>query len=127
MSSNTIRCRIYLNFLLACWPQGSSTAGGGFQRTQANFAFVFSTAVILIILFFGYSLPYPVTHTGLLAPLLAVLIASIASGAFIDKVLKPKWFVLLGQSSFALYMFHAPLLMYRKDFGGVLTSKSAWS
>lgn len=88
------------------------TAGGGFRRTQADFAFVFSTVVILIILLFGYSLPYPVTHTGLLAPLLAVLIASIASGAFIDKVLKPKWFVLLGQSSFALYMFHAPLLIY---------------
>jgi cystathionine beta-lyase/cystathionine gamma-synthase len=23
--------------------------------------------------------------------------------------------------------YHAPLLMYRKDFGGVLSSKSAWS
>ena len=88
------------------------TTTGGFSRTQADFAFIFSTAVILIILLFGYSLPYPVTHTGLLAPLLAVLIASIASGAFIDKVLKPNWFVLLGQSSFALYMFHAPLLIF---------------
>jgi peptidoglycan/LPS O-acetylase OafA/YrhL len=87
-------------------------SSGGFKRTQADFVFVFSTAVILIILFLGYGLPYPVTHTGLLAPLLAVLIASIASGAFIDKVLKPKWFVLLGQSSFALYMLHAPLLIY---------------
>jgi peptidoglycan/LPS O-acetylase OafA/YrhL len=85
---------------------------GGFRRTQANFAFVFSTTIILIILFLGYSLPYPVTHTGLLAPLLAILIASIASGAFIDKILKPKWFVLLGQSSFALYMLHAPLLIF---------------
>jgi peptidoglycan/LPS O-acetylase OafA/YrhL len=89
---------------------------GGFSRTQADFAFVFSAAIILIILLFGYSLPYPVTHTGLLAPLLAVLIASIASGAFIDKVLKPKWFVLLGQSSFALYMFHAPLLIFASRF-----------
>jgi peptidoglycan/LPS O-acetylase OafA/YrhL len=88
------------------------TATGGFKRTQADFAFVFSTAVILIILLLGYSLPYPATHTGLLAPLLAVLIASIASGAFIDKMLKPKWFVLLGQSSFALYMLHSPLLIF---------------
>jgi peptidoglycan/LPS O-acetylase OafA/YrhL len=85
---------------------------GGFTHKQANFAFVFSTTVILIILLLGYSLPYPVTHTGMLAPLLAVLIASIASGAFIDKILKPKWFVLLGQSSFALYMLHAPLLIF---------------
>jgi peptidoglycan/LPS O-acetylase OafA/YrhL len=85
---------------------------GGFKRTQASVAFVFSTAAILIILLLGYSVAYPVTHTGLLAPLLAVLIASIASGAFIDRVLKPKWFVLLGQSSFALYMLHAPLLIY---------------
>jgi peptidoglycan/LPS O-acetylase OafA/YrhL len=85
---------------------------GGFKRTQADFAFVFSTVIILIILLLGYSLPYPVTHTGLLAPLLAVLIASIASGAFIDRMLKPKWFVLMGQSSFALYMLHAPLLIY---------------
>ena len=88
------------------------TTTGGFRRTQADFAFVFSAAVILIILLLGYSLPYPVTHTGLLAPLVAVLIASIASGAFIDKILKPKWFVLLGQSSFALYMLHAPLLIF---------------
>jgi peptidoglycan/LPS O-acetylase OafA/YrhL len=85
---------------------------GGFQRTRADFAFILSTTVILIILLLGYSLPYPVTHTGLLAPLLAVLIASIASGAFIDRILKPKWFVLLGQSSFALYMLHAPLLIF---------------
>ena len=85
---------------------------GEFSRTQADFAFVFTAAVILVTLLFGYSLPYPVTHTGLLAPLLAVLIASIASGAFIDKVLEPKWFVLLGQSSFALYMFHVPLLIF---------------
>jgi len=88
------------------------TTTGGFTRTQADYTFVFSTAVILIILLLGYSLPYPLTHTGLLAPLLAILIASIASGAFIDKVLKPKWFVLLGQSSFALYMLHAPLLIF---------------
>src|SRR6202022_3935889 len=85
---------------------------GEFSRTQADFAFVFTAAVILVTLLFGYSLPYPVTHTGLLAPLLAVLIASIASGAFIDRALKPKWFVLLGQSSFALYMLHAPLLIF---------------
>ena len=88
------------------------TATGGFKRTRSDFAFVVSTAIILVVLLLGYSLPYPVTHTGLLAPLLAVLIASIASGAFIDKILKPKWFVLLGQSSFALYMLHAPLLIY---------------
>jgi peptidoglycan/LPS O-acetylase OafA/YrhL len=84
---------------------------GGFKRTRADIAFVFSTVVILMILLLGYSFPYPVTHTGLLAPLLAALIASIASGAFIDKALKPKWFLLLGQSSFALYMLHAPLLI----------------
>jgi peptidoglycan/LPS O-acetylase OafA/YrhL len=87
------------------------TATGGF-RAHADYAFVFSTALILIILLLGYSIPYPVTHTGLLAPLLAVLIASIASGAFVDKILKPKWFVLLGQSSFALYMLHSPLLVF---------------
>ena len=92
------------------------TSTGGFGGRQSDFAFLLSAAVILVILLFGYSLPYPVTHTGLLAPLLAVLIASIASGAFIDKVLKPKWFVLLGQSSFALYMFHVPLLTFTSWF-----------
>jgi peptidoglycan/LPS O-acetylase OafA/YrhL len=88
------------------------SATGGFKRPLADFALAFSTVVILIILLCGYSIPYPVTHTGLLAPLLAILIASIASGTFADKLLKPRWFVLLGQSSFALYMLHAPLLIF---------------
>ena len=88
------------------------SATGGFTRAHADYAFAFSTAIIVMILLLGYSIPYPVTHTGLLAPLLAILIASIASGAFIDKILKPKWFVLLGQSSFALYMLHWPLLVF---------------
>jgi peptidoglycan/LPS O-acetylase OafA/YrhL len=88
------------------------TVTGGFTRAHADYAFVFSIAIILIILLLGYSIPYPVTHTGLLAPLLAILIAGIASGAFVDKILKPKWFVLLGQSSFALYMLHWPLLVF---------------
>jgi len=97
------------------------TAAGGFTRAHADYAFVFSTATILIILLLGYSIPYPVTHTGLLAPLLAILIASIASGAFIDKILSPKWLVLLGQSSFALYMLHWPLLVFanRTELGHI--------
>ena len=33
----------------------------------------------------------------------------------------------MGGAVIAPRKFHAPLLMYRKDFGGVLSSKSAWS
>ena len=78
--------------------------------------FVFSATVILAVLLVGNVIPYPVTHTGLLAPLLAVLILSLASGGFAARALQPKWFVLLGQSSFALYVLHAPLWDYLQWF-----------
>jgi peptidoglycan/LPS O-acetylase OafA/YrhL len=82
---------------------------GAFSNKKSNLTFLLSAAAILIILLWGYHIPYPVTHTGMLAPLLAVLICSIASGGLAARALQAKWFVVLGQSSFALYMVHAPL------------------
>lgn len=87
---------------------------GGFSTRQANLTFVISTVAILLTLLLGYHISYPVTHTGLLAPLLAVLIFSIASGGFAERIFRPRWLVSLGQSSFALYMLHAPLWEFVK-------------
>lgn len=92
---------------------------GALTTAQANFAFVASAAVILAVLLLGNIIPYPVTHTGLLAPLLALFILSLASGGFAARALQPAWFVLLGQSSFALYILHAPLWDYLQWTFGV--------
>ena len=92
---------------------------GSLLTAQANSIFVVSSTVILAVLLLGNIIPYPVTHTGLLAPLLAVFILSLASGGFAARALQFKWFVLLGQSSFALYILHAPLWDYLQWFFAV--------
>ncbi|MDP9146228.1 MAG: acyltransferase [Acidobacteriota bacterium] len=88
------------------------TASGPISNREANFSFILAACAILYILLLGYRIPYPVTHTGLLAPLLAIVVISIASGGFAASILRARWLVILGQSSFALYMLHAPLMQY---------------
>jgi peptidoglycan/LPS O-acetylase OafA/YrhL len=94
-------------------------SGRRFTEGQADRTFVASAAAILVVLLLGNIIPYPSTHTGLLAPLLAIFILSLASGGFAARALQPKVFVLLGQSSFALYILHAPLWDYLHWFVGV--------
>ncbi|MFY9528079.1 MAG: hypothetical protein WBC04_10675 [Candidatus Acidiferrales bacterium] len=85
---------------------------GGFRRQSSNAVFLVSSLLILATLLLGHRIPFPVINTGLLAPLLALAVSSLASGGFAARLFQPRWFVLLGQSSYCLYMLHAPLWDY---------------
>jgi peptidoglycan/LPS O-acetylase OafA/YrhL len=91
----------------------------GFRPRLATAIFFFAGLLILAGLLLGHHIPFPVINTGLLAPLLALFIFSLASGGFGARVFQPQWFVVLGQSSYCLYMLHAPLW----DFAQQLSSR----
>lgn len=90
---------------------------GGFRRRTATVVFAVSGVALLVGLLFGYAVPYPVINSGLLTPLLVLLIFSLASGGLAADFFKVRWFVALGQSSYCLYMLHLPLwdLAYRRS------------
>jgi peptidoglycan/LPS O-acetylase OafA/YrhL len=90
---------------------------GGFRRHTSTAVFLVSSLVLLVGLLLGHHLPYPVINSGLLAPVLALLISSLASGGLAANFFKLRWFLLLGQSSYCLYMLHLPLwdLAHRKS------------
>jgi peptidoglycan/LPS O-acetylase OafA/YrhL len=90
---------------------------GGFRLHISTAVFFVSGVVLLGFLLFGYQIPYPVINSGLLSPLLALVISSLASGGLAADFFKFRWFVVLGQSSYCLYMLHLPLwdLLYRRS------------
>lgn len=59
------------------------------------------------------SLPYLLIHNGVLAPMYAFLIVTLACGVGpLAKLLSTPIFGLLGEASFALYLLHVSLLVY---------------
>ncbi|GGK39717.1 hypothetical protein GCM10008955_36930 [Deinococcus malanensis] len=65
---------------------------------------------LLLILAFSGSFPYVFLHNGLLAPLFAALIYALATGkGVLTAVLSVPFLVLLGEASYSMYIFHAPL------------------
>ncbi|NUQ20033.1 MAG: acyltransferase [Gemmatimonadaceae bacterium] len=76
--------------------------------------------VLGVILAAPRQLPYPLLHSGVLAPLFALLILSLASERGpLAAILQRPTLVLLGKASYAIYLLHEPLaaIMY----------KTAWS
>jgi len=82
---------------------------GGFRPKTSTIVFLVASALLLTALLLGGRLPYPVANSGLFSPLLALLVSSLASGGLGARLLRHKWFVLLGNSSFCLYMLHLPI------------------
>jgi len=82
---------------------------GGFRPQRSTVVFLFSGLLLLAALLLGHHVPYPIINSGLLAPLLALVVSSLASGGFAARLFQPRWFIMLGQSSFCLYMLHFPL------------------
>jgi peptidoglycan/LPS O-acetylase OafA/YrhL len=82
---------------------------GGLKPKTSTAIFLVGCALLLSGLLLGHKLPYPIINSGLLAPLLALIVSSLASGGLGARLFRPKWFILLGQSSFCLYMLHWPI------------------
>lgn len=58
-------------------------------------------------------MPYLLIHNGVMAPLYALLIVTLACGVGpLAALLSTKLFLLLGEASFALYLLHVALLVY---------------
>jgi len=68
------------------------------------------TAVALAVTAFSHQIPYPVLHTGLFAPAFAAIICGLALRPRCTSFLECKWLVLLGESSYCLYLLHAMIL-----------------
>lgn len=61
----------------------------------------------------GPSLPFVLLHTGLLAPVWALVVLALAhGGGLTGRVLGSAPLVRLGEASYALYLIHAPLDVY---------------
>lgn len=77
--------------------------------------------VLLLVLTDSAHIPYPLLHNGLLAPLFALLIYGLADGSgALARALGSSWLVLLGEASYALYILHIPLGLWRDALAGEL-------
>jgi peptidoglycan/LPS O-acetylase OafA/YrhL len=78
-------------------------------------------AILVAILAHSQALPYPVLHNGLLAPLFALLIVSLALGRGpIAAFLSTRPLIALGNASYSLYLLHIPLVIYWSKVTGHL-------
>lgn len=68
------------------------------------------TAVALVITAFSPRIAYPILHTGLYAPAFAAIICGLALRPRWTSFLESRWLLLLGQSSYALYLLHAMIV-----------------
>jgi peptidoglycan/LPS O-acetylase OafA/YrhL len=77
-----------------------------------------SALLFLCIPLFAIDIPETVLQHGLLLPLYAVVLLSFSAGRTrLTHLLSAKWLVILGESSFALYLIHFPLIaIFRKLF-----------
>lgn len=67
------------------------------------------------------SVPYPVLHSGLMAPVFAAFIVALAGGrGLLAHALSNKTVVLLGEASYSLYILHVPVWLLITNAGEVL-------
>lgn len=83
---------------------------GGHNPKLATPLVLGGTAVALAITAFSHQIPYPVLHTGLYAPAFAAIICGLALRPRWTALLESKWLLLLGESSYCLYLLHAMIV-----------------
>jgi peptidoglycan/LPS O-acetylase OafA/YrhL len=75
---------------------------------------ILSGLVPIVLLTQPHVLPYPIIHNGILLPVWACLIYSLAASSRIRGVLGTKWLLLLGEASYGFYILQYPLsTMYK--------------
>ena len=83
--------------------------GSAFLRLPSrvrNWPIALGALLVLLGVVFGRYIPYPVMHSGLLAPAFALLIFGFATQPAWTRVLAAKPLVLLGEASYSLYLLH---------------------
>ncbi len=84
--------------------------GFRFRPTIAKTVALLSGAALLACLALGPSIPRPVLANGLLAPLFALLIYSLAEGeGWLARCLSLPFLVLLGEASYGIYILQIPV------------------
>jgi peptidoglycan/LPS O-acetylase OafA/YrhL len=78
------------------------------------------TAAVFVVLAFSASIPYLLLHNGLLTPLFAVLVYSLArEGSVVARFLALPLLVLLGDASYAVYLLHLQLAWSTRFYAAV--------
>jgi peptidoglycan/LPS O-acetylase OafA/YrhL len=86
-------------------------AGSGWMR-RGRGAWLYLPAILVELLVFTHAdkVPYPWMHSGLLLPVHAALVIGLGlGGGLVPRALGTRTLLLLGQSSYALYLIHGPL------------------
>jgi peptidoglycan/LPS O-acetylase OafA/YrhL len=89
-------------------------AGAGWLSVAAGLA-------VATTLTMSPSIPYPILHNGLLVPVFALLIVTLATERGpLAALLSTRPMVALGEASYSLYILHVPLMiLWRKGLGHV--------
>jgi peptidoglycan/LPS O-acetylase OafA/YrhL len=102
-----------LGILLARWQRDNNarTAPAGPPSMLLYGALALSITAFLAIVPLGHRVPYTNLQHGLLAPLFAAMIWALSYPQFrVSQWLSQRWLVVLGESSFGLYLLHAVVL-----------------
>ena len=83
---------------------------GGHNPEMATPLILGGTGVALITTAFSHLIPYPIMHTGLYAPAFAAIICGLALQPDWTSFLEWRWLLLLGESSYCLYLLHALIM-----------------
>lgn len=68
---------------------------------------------LVLVLAAPVEVPFPLLHNGVLAPLFGLLVFGLAGGrGILHNIFAHRWFVRLGEASYALYVLHVPLWFY---------------
>ena len=88
------------------------TIGGEGNRPAAgNGPLALGAALLLLAIALGRHIPYPMLHSGLLAPAFALLIFGFATQPAWTRPLASKPLILLGESSYSLYLLHGIVIV----------------
>jgi peptidoglycan/LPS O-acetylase OafA/YrhL len=106
-------CTFALGILVARWQllRRQKVDHSPRQSISIAIAFLIAFFVFAVAIHWEASLPEPNLNSGLLSPVFALMIwACSRSYGQPSRLLSSKWLVILGESSFGLYLIHMPIL-----------------